>query len=792
MKRITLLFALLGMFFSYGQTDTVTFKVDLNNYSGSFTSVYVNGTFNSWCGSCNPMTDSDMDGIWEVALPLPSDTIEYKFTLDGWAVQEILAPGSPCTQTTGPNTNRLLIINGNTVLPVVCWNSCGICSASTLSQIDMPITWEDTATVDYTVTDFGGNISSVVVDPTNASNLVLKSDKPSTSQTWAGTTLGTATGFANAIPFAAGSTTVDVDVWSADAGITVRLKVEDATDATITCEADATTTLAGGWQTLSFDFSNQATGTAALNLSNTYDKMSIFYNFNVVPTATETYYCDNIVMGTGGGPTLSQIDMPITWEDTATVDYTVTDFGGNISSVVVDPTNASNLVLKSDKPSTSQTWAGTTLGTATGFANAIPFAAGSTTVDVDVWSADAGITVRLKVEDATDATITCEADATTTLAGGWQTLSFDFSNQATGTAALNLSNTYDKMSIFYNFNAVPTATETYYCDNVVFGAGGPPAGTHNVTFRVDMNYYPGAFTTPELNGDFNNWCGNCAAMTDVDLDGIWEIQVPISADSIEYKFSFDNWTGQEALLPGSPCTKTTGPNTNRFMHVTKDTILPEVCWGSCMECTGVPTSANVTFKVDLSEYTGSYTQVNLNGSFNNWCGTCTQMTSPNNDSIYEVTVLVSTDTIEYKFTLDGWTTDEQLTQGDFCTLTTIDGANTYTNRFLVTSADTTLPAVCWESCLTCNSIGLDENWGQNLTISPNPSTGLVALRADFDVVSDLEITVTDIQGRVIFQEEVTTNQLDKTVDLRGVANGMYMIHLASELGSVTEKVLITH
>ena len=211
-----------------------------------------------------------------------------------------------------------------------------------------------------------------------------------------------------------------------------------------------------------------------------------------------------------------------------------------------------------------------------------------------------------------------------------------------------------------------------------------------------------------------------------------------------------------------------------------------------MECTGVPTSANVTFKVDLSEYTGSYTQVNLNGSFNNWCGTCTQMTSPNNDSIYEVTVLVSTDTIEYKFTLDGWTTDEQLTQGDFCTLTTIDGANTYTNRFLVTSADTTLPAVCWESCLTCNSIGLDENWGQNLTISPNPSTGLVALRADFDVVSDLEITVTDIQGRVIFQEEITTNQLDKTVDLRGVANGMYMVHLASEQGSVTEKVLITH
>ena len=40
--------------FLQAQTDTVTFQVDLNNYTGSFTTANVNGTFNAWCGACNP------------------------------------------------------------------------------------------------------------------------------------------------------------------------------------------------------------------------------------------------------------------------------------------------------------------------------------------------------------------------------------------------------------------------------------------------------------------------------------------------------------------------------------------------------------------------------------------------------------------------------------------------------------------------------------------------------------------------------------------------------------------
>ena len=163
-----------------------------------------------------------------------------------------------------------------------------------------------------------------------------------------------------------------------------------------------------------------------------------------------TFQFDDIVLTSAGGPVLSQIDLPVTFEDPS-VDYTMTDFGGNISSVVVDPTNASNMVAQAIKDSTAQLWAGTTIGTANGFASAIPFVGGSTEITVRVWSPDAGIPVRLKAEDAVDPTISVETEATTTLAGQWEMLTFDFSNEVPNTAALNLADTYEKLSIFFNF-----------------------------------------------------------------------------------------------------------------------------------------------------------------------------------------------------------------------------------------------------------------------------------------------------------------------------------------------------
>ncbi len=78
---------------------------------------------------------------------------------------------------------------------------------------------------------------------------------------------------------------------------------------------------------------------------------------------------------------------------------------------------------------------------------------------VRVWSPEAGITVRLKLEESGDATHTVETDAVTTVASAvGDVLTFDFSNPATNdgnpTNPLNVEYVFDKLSIFLNLRSL--------------------------------------------------------------------------------------------------------------------------------------------------------------------------------------------------------------------------------------------------------------------------------------------------------------------------------------------------
>ena len=208
----------------------VTFKVDMTQSSVPAGSIpEVNGTFNNWCGNCNAMTDANSDGIWETTISLAAGMYEYKFSYSAWTGQETLVPGSSCTITTGVNTNRSLTVGSTAlVLPIVCYCSCTACSTGpSLTQMNLPVTFEGT-TVDYGVIGFGGaEASTIVTDPTNSSNTVVKVIKSATAESWAGTTItaAAALGLASPVPFSASNTSMSLKVWSPDAGIQVRLKV---------------------------------------------------------------------------------------------------------------------------------------------------------------------------------------------------------------------------------------------------------------------------------------------------------------------------------------------------------------------------------------------------------------------------------------------------------------------------------------------------------------------------------------------------------------------------------------
>lgn len=336
--------------------------------------------------------------------------------------------------------------------------------------VELPVTFENTTPNYYNLIDFGGTYSEIIVDPANPANHVAKTVKTALAETWAGTTVGGTVGFVSPVPFSTSSTCMTVRVWSPAAGTPVRLKVEDASNPAISVETQVLTVVAAAWDTLTFNFGNQVPGTAPLNLANTYDKASIFFNFGITGAAAGelTFYWDDMTFIEGSpGPAL---DLPVTFE-IQTMNYGLTDFGGTYSELITDPNNPTNHIAKTVKTASAETWAGTTVGGVVGFANPVPFSPGKTTMSVKVWSPAIGMPVRLKVEAANDPTISVETEANTTMASAWETLVFDFSNQAPGTAALNFANSYNKASIFFNFGTSGSAAGelTFFWDDMYFG-----------------------------------------------------------------------------------------------------------------------------------------------------------------------------------------------------------------------------------------------------------------------------------------------------------------------------------
>ncbi len=165
MKKTFTLILMMSSLFIYAQNN-VTFKVDMNQYGGSTANgVFVNGNFNTnggeWCGTCNPMTDANNDGIWETTIAISNAAIDYKFTVDGWNAQENFAGGESCTRTDGGFTNRhIASITTAMVLDTVCFNSCSACTADAPSA-GAPA---PTASADDVISLFSDSYTDVAVN----------------------------------------------------------------------------------------------------------------------------------------------------------------------------------------------------------------------------------------------------------------------------------------------------------------------------------------------------------------------------------------------------------------------------------------------------------------------------------------------------------------------------------------------------------------------------------------------------------------------------------------------------
>lgn len=313
------------------------------------------------------------------------------------------------------------------------------------SQIDLPVTF-DAAGVNYTVTDFGGNNTVDGVDPVNNANKIKVTTKPNGAETWAGTTIGTSTGFATSIPFAANATKMSIRVYSPAAGIPVRLKVEDRADGNKSVETQVNTNVANAWETLIFDFANNVSGTPALNLATTYHKASVFFDFGTGGSG-KVFRWDDVQMVAPGA---SGITIPLDFESSSP--YTITDFDGGNLTIINNPQsggiNTSAKVARMVK-NAGQPWGGSFIT----LDQVIDFSVRKT-FKMKVYSPRVGAKVLLKVENLTNGALNFEREVSTTVANGWEELTFDYS-------AINTANTYQKVVLIFDLGTVGDGSSNF-------------------------------------------------------------------------------------------------------------------------------------------------------------------------------------------------------------------------------------------------------------------------------------------------------------------------------------------
>ncbi len=449
----------------------------------------------------------------------------------------------PVTFLEGATVSRTYAAVGTYTLRVVALSG-GVATTTFTTTITitdpvlLPITFES-PTVNYTFTDFGGGVVTKIINPQstgiNTSSNVGRMVK-NAPEVWGGSLIS----LGNPIDFSANKI-FRMKVFSPRIGAKVLLKVENQTNGGISFEKEVLTTVANTWEDMAFDF-------RTINTANSYQKIVLIFELGTVGngSANFTFLFDDIRLS-NQMPT-SLLALPVTF-DQAGINYEVIDFGNNQSVEANDPTNAANKVKRTTKPSGAETWAGTTIGA--GFTARIPFTASTTQMSIRVYSPAAGIRVRLKVEDRTNNARSVETEAMTQAVNTWETLIFDFANQSSGTAAMNLTYNYDMASVFFDFGN---------------------AGTGRIFFWDDVRFLA-ANTTPNY------------------------LVLPLDFQSTSYAYPFTNFGGGAVTVVNNPSA--TGINTStKVGKMVKGP--PEVYGGSFIELVN-PINFSVlrTFKVKV-------------------------------------------------------------------------------------------------------------------------------------------------------------------------------------------------
>ncbi|WP_430408679.1 T9SS type A sorting domain-containing protein [Kordia sp.] len=299
---------------------------------------------------------------------------------------------------------------------------------------------------------------------------------------------------------------------------------------------------------------------------------------------------------------------------------------------------------------------------------------------------------------------------------------------------------------------------------------------NNVTFSVDMSGYGTAFTTVYVSGELNGWSGTANPMTDMG-GGIWETTISLADGEYQYKFSHDDWAGQDNMTAGDACTVTDGGFVNRILEVngaamTLDTAPFSACYDD-----GNTGPHNTTFSVDMSGYGASFTTVYISGQFNGWDGTSNPLADIGG-GIWSVTLPLTEMYTEFKFQVDNWTDQENFMPDDAGTVT--NGG--FTNRYINVLEDQSR-SYSWSA--EGSTLSTEQFSATAFKTYPNPTTDSWNVVTDNVTINAIQIY--DIAGRQVSSS--TPNAFTTTIDGSALKAGIYFAKIQTNKGQSSVKLI---
>ncbi len=592
----------------------------------------------------------------------------------------------------------------------------------------------ETAETSTTFSYFGSSLepgtTTIIANPDasgiNTSAMVTEFMKPAEAQTWAGA-------FTDPNPTTPINLTADnevcLKVWTAQPAALL-LKLEQSSNGFANWEnlqqIDATNTwVEVCYNALAPDSSTDANPPAAGGI---YDRLVLFFDFGNVPTEDLTFYFDDVITQSGDAEPVD-IEFSVDMND-----YTESFTTVHVSGTFNDWSGTANPLADDDNDGV---WTGTVTG--------IPVGGHEYKFTIDDWAVQ---------EDFNGADYTCTVRTVTDT---------DVFTNRTLAASDNAS--------------LPTV-----CFNSCYACGDAIMLTVNLGEAGIVVSDEGLFIAG--GGNFGN--PGQYPLTDDDGDGVHaaNFERPRGFESF---YTFTNGAcgdfSCKEMIAGQDCSNPDNFD-DRFMGPLNEDTTISTCFGICTDNTDCMVSTgNITFEVDMNDYTGGYNGVFLSGSLNGWSGNANPMTD-NGSGIWSTTIPLVFGSYEYKFQLDEWAVQEEFAGGEECTMQ----SGNYVNRTITVDGD---GIVCfeWNTCQSC-LVSIDDVENTIFSVQPTLVNDETTLIFGSDFTAAKEIRLFNSTGQNICLIEVASGVPQYTIDAIELPNGIYFIHIQTENKQQTQRIVV--